>query len=151
MEGFDLNATDYLLKPFAKARFVQAVEKLKAVYDLKKTVLDIVAQSMKVPQFIRLRSELRDHKIAFDDIVYIESRGDYAYIHTEKIEGNITTIEQIAVRMTLTKLSEKLPDTKFVRIHRSYIVPKHRITATSNRSVFLGEMEFPKGKMFYDK
>lgn len=135
VEGFNLKATDYLLKPFSPERFDQAISKVAQTVQLMKGTQDNNAGHMLI------RADYSLIKINFQDIRYIEGLDDYVKIH----QSNAKTI---VARMTLKKLMEKLPAKGFVRIHRSFIVPVSAITAVRNKNVYLGDIELPLGASY---
>ncbi len=109
IEGFNLNAVDYLLKPFTSERFQQAVSKAQEYYNYTTN-----AGSTKQP-FIYIRADYSLLKIDIQDIIYIEGLNDYLRIH-------LRNQKPVVARMTLKALYEKLPANDFLRVHRSYIV-----------------------------
>ena len=116
VEGFNVSAVDYLLKPFTLGRFQQAVAKAAEYYNYKKQ------GNTETPRYIFIRADYSLLKIALTDIIYIEGLDDYLKIH---IAGS----QPVVARMTMKAILEKLPAAAFVRIHRSYIVPFNRIEA----------------------
>jgi DNA-binding LytR/AlgR family response regulator len=109
IEGFNLNAIDYLLKPFTGERFEQAVA--KAIdYFTYTTNTGVVKQP-----FIYVRADYSLIKIDLQDIIYIEGLNDYLRIH-------LKNAKPVVARMTLKAIIEKLPTSEFIRVHRSYIV-----------------------------
>lgn len=142
VEGFNLAATDYLLKPFTLERFNIAVEKLQP----KQTAA--FAETNEEPDFLTLKSDYILHKVKIATIVYIESLGDYLHVHTETIEATKLRKHKIVVRMTLKTILEKLPATLFLRVHRSFIIPIDRVTAWNNKFVFLDDIEIPIGTTY---
>lgn len=111
LKGFDLNVTDYLLKPFTFDRFMQAVTK---VYD---RLITTETQTEKAILFVK--TEYRLEKINLSDILYIEGMRDYRCIHlTDK---NVMTLQ------TFTELEQQLPTAKFCRVHKSFIVAIEKI------------------------
>ncbi|MEO5890968.1 MAG: LytTR family DNA-binding domain-containing protein [Ferruginibacter sp.] len=123
-EGFELEALDYLLKPIDFERFKKAVVKAVEFDQYKKAAKEVANESFFV------RSEYKMVKIGFDEIDYIESLEDYIRIH-------IANGRPILTLMTLKSVIEKLPADKFIRIHRSYIIPLNRIRSVVNKKVFL--------------
>lgn len=130
VEGFNVNATDYLLKPFSFDRFLQATEKVKTVYDARHQ-----SQSSE-PQYLFIRADYSLNKILVSDISFIEGLDDYLKIH---IAGQKT----IVARMTMKAILEKLPAAEFVRVHRSFIVPVSKIDKVRNKIIYIGEEEIP--------
>jgi two-component system LytT family response regulator len=125
LKGFDLNVTDYLLKPFTFDRFMQAVTK---VYD---RLITTEIQTEKAILFVK--TEYRLEKINLSDILYIEGMRDYRCIHlTDK---NIMTLQ------TFTDLEQQLPTAKFCRVHKSFIVALDKIESIErDRIKILGEL-----------
>jgi len=109
IEGFNLNAVDYLLKPFTQDRFQQALQKAFEFYNYSNN-----AGVTKQP-YIYIRADYSLLKIDLQDIIYIEGLNDYLRIH-------LRNQKPVVARMTLKALYEKLPTQDFLRVHRSYIV-----------------------------
>lgn len=130
VEGFNINATDYLLKPFSFERFLQAAQKVKAIYDLKNQV------QPTEPQYLFIRADYSLNKILVSDILFIEGLDDYLKIH-------IDSQKTIVARMTMKAILEKLPAQEFVRVHRSFIVPISRIEKVRNKIIYIREEEIP--------
>jgi len=135
VDGFNLNATDYLVKPFTYERFMQAVEKAKKMYEF--------AQQAPPPEpgYMLVRADYSLVRIDFSDILYIESLDDYLKIH---LPGR----KPVVARMTMKYVLEQLPASSFVRIHRSFIVPLKRISAVRNKTVLLDTQELPIGNSY---
>ncbi|MHA7128066.1 LytR/AlgR family response regulator transcription factor [Algoriphagus namhaensis] len=104
-EGFDLEATDYLLKPIAFERFLKAVAKVRKH--------PTPAKETERPQFIFVRQDRKMEKIAFDEINYVESYADYLKIHLVE--------KTLLVRESMSNFEKKLPADQFIRFHRSFI------------------------------
>jgi DNA-binding LytR/AlgR family response regulator len=140
VEGFEVNAVDYLLKPYNFERFHKAAKK---AYELFKA-----SRPMEESRFISVRSNYSLVKINIDDIMLIESFDDYLNICLKDKKVYV-------VRMTMTKILEELPENEFVRIHRSYIVPIKRIETVRNKTVYLCDKKIPVGskyeKEFFEK
>ncbi|HRD40257.1 MAG TPA: LytTR family DNA-binding domain-containing protein [Bacteroidia bacterium] len=132
VEGFDLNAVDYLLKPFTKDRFKQAIQKVK---QLKSS---IVSEDQSC---FYIKADYALHRVDFRDVLYIEGLDDYIKIH-------LPNRKPIVARSTMKGILELLPSDKFVRIHRSFIVPLARIKAVKGKLVVLPETEFPIGSSY---
>jgi len=123
VDGFDLQAVDYLLKPISLERFFQAVQKFTETIPFEnKEIL-----SSKKSNFIFVRSERKMVKINFEDILYVESLSDYVKIHT--------TEKTIVTRETITNIEEELPKINFLRIHRSYIINYNKIDSYTNEFI----------------
>lgn len=135
IRGFDLNAVDYLLKPFDYARFAQAVEKAA------RQLLARRGEDARENQSIFVKSEYRILNLPVDRIVYLESRDDYVKIHLA--DGKF-----VMSKITTKAMQEKLPTDRFVRIHRSFIVNQAYVSQIAATSVRLGAVELPIGKNY---
>jgi two-component system LytT family response regulator len=138
VEGFNLKAADYILKPFSYERFVQAVEKVKQLAELMRASDDKGATHMLV------RADYSLIKINFNDIAYVEGLDDYIKIH-------IDNGKMIVARMTMKKVLEKLPSTGFFRVHRSFIVPLNKIESVRNKTVCLPNVQVPLGASYEEE
>jgi DNA-binding LytR/AlgR family response regulator len=131
IEGFELDAVDYLLKPINFDRFTRAVHKAIDYYKYKNTPSQEESDSLFV------HSEYKLVKIPLSDIEYIESLEDYIKIH-------IAGTKPVLTLLSMKKVLEKLPADKFQRIHRSYIVSVSRVKSIQNRKVQLSSaVELP--------
>ena len=124
IEGFELDAVDYLLKPINFDRFTRAVHKAIDYYKYKNTAVQEENDSLFV------HSEYKLVKIPLNDIEYIESLEDYIKIY-------IAGAKPVLTLLSMKKVLEKLPANKFQRIHRSYIVAVSRVKSIQNRKVQL--------------
>lgn len=138
VDGFDLEAVDYLLKPITFPRFFRAVERFLAAHS-RPLPHEPKASLQSTALFVRV--DRKDLRIACADILFIKGLKDYARIHTAK---RVYTTKE-----TLSGLADRLgPD--FIRIHRSYIVNRQRVTAVSRHEVELAEVELPVGDAYRD-
>lgn len=135
IEGFNLNAVDYLLKPFSHERFLQAVEKVK------KLSIRTQQSEGKKEQYLTVRADYTLMRIELEKIKFIEGLDDYIKIHLEDAKPIVT-------RFTMKSILENLPADLFIRVHRSYIVPSNKITALKNKIVFIGETQIPVGSSY---
>jgi DNA-binding LytR/AlgR family response regulator len=134
VEGFNLNAVDYLLKPFSYKRFKQAVDKAQEIYKMK-------MQQDKDQSALYIRSDYSLVKIVLDNITYIEALDDYLRLHLKNQKPILT-------RMTIKAILSKLPAQRFVRVHRSFVVPVERIDSVRNKMIYIGENEIPIGASY---
>jgi DNA-binding LytR/AlgR family response regulator len=134
VQGYELNVLDYLLKPIEFSRFLMAVNKLKT--DEKKEDKPEVEKPV-TKDYLYVNINKRRMKINFSDILYIEGMKEYVKIHTSKDKWVIT-------KMQIGQISDLL-DRQFVRIHRSYIVAKSKITSYSLAEVSIGNVTLPVG------
>ena len=139
VDGFNLHAVDYLLKPIAFERFLQAIQKLFEITNTKNEP-KTVSETNIVTNFIFVRADRKMIKINFNDIIYIESLSDYIKIHTPK--------ETITTRETIKNIETKLPSASFLRIHRSYIVSISKITSYTNEFIELHKKALPISRSY---
>jgi DNA-binding LytR/AlgR family response regulator len=139
VEGFELDAVDYLLKPITFERFLKAVNKIMDL-PVQDTPHSPVKNEAAGERFIHLRADRKVQKIPLDDIIYIESLKDYCKI--------ITTSRQIITRQSISFIESSLPADGFIRIHRSYIVSLDKIESYTNELVEIAQQELPIGRMY---
>ena len=141
MDAFELDAVDYLLKPFSFERFLRAINKMN--YNKTVDTAPIIAApgAETSEGFLYFRIERKMVKIFLDEVIYIESLKDYAKIYRRDKQP-------IVVRKSISTLEEMLPRKLFVRVHRSFIVSLAHVTAFTNRDVEIGQLEIPVGRLF---
>jgi DNA-binding LytR/AlgR family response regulator len=141
LQGFNVNATDYLMKPVPFERFLKAVTKAYELYALRnKTGQD---KNNTSERFMLVKSGYQTVKIMFDSILYIEGLKDYVKIYTEGKKPVLSLL-------TMKGLVETLPAKMFLRIHKSYIVAIDRISTISRNRVMIGEKWIPVGENYRD-
>lgn len=133
--GFEVQAVDYLLKPYSFERFEQAIQKGRESLKSK-----LKSDINSKPQLL-IRADYQLLKIDLDSIQLIESLADYIKI---KLAGN----KFLTVRMTMKAMLKKLPDREFIRVHRSYIIPIRRIQSIRNKIIYLDDMEIQVGHSY---
>jgi len=137
VEGFELNVTDYLLKPFSLERFLQAVSKVQNKTITSNNTLPVKTE--KKQKFIFVKSDKKLIKLNFDEINHIEAYGNYIKIYTDKM---------ILVSETLSHFLEKLPN-NFLRIHKSFIINFEKLKLIDgNRITLLNDSKLPIGKSY---
>lgn len=133
--SYDLSAIDYLLKPFEEERFKQAVNKANEYF----TYLN--QKDNRLQQYLFIRADYSLLKIALSDILFIEGLDDYLKIHLQNHKP-------VVARMTMKAMLEKLSPREFIRVHRSFIVPFHRIETVRNKVIHLNGEEIPIGSSY---
>jgi DNA-binding LytR/AlgR family response regulator len=135
LEGYELDVVDYILKPISFERFFKAVNKF---YQSTPGNLIIHKNNDDFKEsFVYVRANKKVNKIMLSDIIYIESIKDYITIHTKT--------RRITAKHTITSFEEKLPESEFLRIHRSYIVSLKHITGFTAVTIDVGDKELPIG------
>lgn len=135
VESYNLNAVDYLLKPFTFKRFEHAVQKANDYYRF------ITQQETPDEKHLLLRIDYSLVKILLDDILFIEGLDNYLKIH-------LHNQKPVIARMTMKAILEKLPATSFIRVHRSYTIPLVRIEAVRNKMISIAGEEIPIGTSY---
>lgn len=133
VNAFELNAVDYLLKPFTGQRLQQAVLKVQAK-------LDAIPKGRE-EHYLWLKSDAGHIKIAFDAILWVESLDNYIKIYLINEPPRL-------VRMTMKAIGEALPQTKFIRVHRSYLVAIDKIQQISASEVTIGGVKIAVGSLY---
>ena len=129
VEGFDLQAVDYLLKPIAFERLLKSVNRYFEVTTVSK---ENANETLVNNDFVFVRSDRKMLKVDFDSILYIESLSDYIKIHLQN--------ETIVTRETISTIEAKLPKHRFLRIHRSYIICVSKIQSFTNEYVTINNI-----------
>ena len=141
IEGFELDAVDYLLKPISFERFLKAVNKvMDASLNGTLTIENERQNKVAADNSIYFRSDRKMIKVNLADILYIESIKDY--IKVVGVSGTVIT------KQSISSVEEDLPKDMFIRIHRSYIVALNKIESYSNELVWLGKAELPISRMY---
>ena len=138
VEGFDLNVTDYLLKPFEFERFLVAVNKV-TIFQKEKTAIREVEEKKN---YLFLNVQKKKVKILFSDIVYIESQKEYIKI--------VTTKKDFVSKMGTHEIEDLLPPHLFKRIHRSFIVSVSKIDSYTAEEVEVNGVSIPVGRAYRD-
>lgn len=150
LEGFKLNAIDYLLKPISYTEFLQAANKAKYILNLLQLANNPIAinESSKTDDFIFVKSEYKQIKVPLRDILYVEGLKDYAKIYVQNQVNPILTLN------SLKKIESELPQDNFMRIHRSYIIALNKIDEIERSQVIINNVRIsiaPQYKEDFDK
>ncbi len=137
VEGFNLNVTDYLLKPFDFERFLVAVNKVRTTRAEKEKPAET-----ETKDFIFLNAERKKVKVLFSEILYIESQREYIKI--------VTTKREFLSKMTTHEIEEILPAHLFKRIHRSFIISINRVESYTAEAVDVNGISIPIGRGYRD-
>ncbi len=135
LEGYDLNVTDYLLKPIEFERFLVSVNKVKTAL-----IRDIRFPESQVKDFIFLNVQNRKVKISFSEIVYVESQREYIKM--------VTTRQTFISKMSTREIESILPPNLFKRIHRSYIVSVDKIESYTADKIEISGVSIPIGRSY---
>ena len=138
VEGFELDAIDYLVKPIAYERFAKGVEKAKEYYSIKQN--SDVAETDLENEFIFVKANQKLIKLAYNDIYYVEAFADYVKIFLA--DKKIVTLQ------TMKNMEKKLPSEIFSRVHRSFIVNRNKVDSFSTSLCEVNEVKIPIGKNY---
>lgn len=136
VEGFELNAIDYLLKPITFERFYLAIQRVKdRLSEHTKSTLQ------EMPSYIFIRQDTKLIKVDFEDICYIQAERDFCSVY-------LTNGKRLLASMHLKIIDDILPAEKFIRVHRSYIINTNKIKAIQGNKIEMGNVEIPIGNSY---
>lgn len=136
LEAFELSATDYLIKPINLARLLKAVQKVRQLMPKATTpTLTPPPPETGTAKHFFAKVDSRLVKVFYDEIRWVESYGDYIQLHTES--------KRHIIHMTLKKVAERLPEEKFLRVHRQYIVNLDKVVDIQDNSILIGDKVIP--------
>ena len=136
VEGFNVNATDYLLKPFSAERFITAVQKARNEFEFRK--------NQSIQTHLMIRADYKLHRIEFDDILLIEGLDDYVQVH-------LANKTKIVARLSMKGILEKLPEKNFIRVHRSFIISIKKVKAIVNKNIQIEDFVIPIGDTYKEE
>lgn len=142
LEGYKLNAIDYLLKPFSYEEFLKAAGKAHKQVELEAQALPILEANN---QFLFLKSEYKIRRINFNDILYVEGLKDYIKVFIAGEDKPILSLNSIK------SIEQKLPESQFMRVHRSFIVNLERIETIERSRILFGKIYIPVSDQYIDK
>ena len=134
VQSFELDAVDYLLKPFSLSRFLKACNKAQELYNLRNQTTEVKAS------YIFIKDGYEQIKVALDEILYIEASGNYTQIQLKD--------KLVSSRITINDLAELLSKTDFIRCHRAFIVPKNKISKFDRSQIWIGNKIIPIGATY---
>nr|WP_199158556.1 LytTR family DNA-binding domain-containing protein [Pedobacter sp. ASV2] len=134
VQSFELDAIDYLLKPFALSRFLKACNKAQELFNLRNNKLELK------PEHIFIKDGYEQIKVLLEQILYIEASGNYTQIQlTDKL---------LSSRITINDLADLLPKENFIRCHRAFIVSKNKISKFDKSQIWINDKSIPIGSTF---
>ncbi len=136
VEGFDLNVLDYLVKPIPFARFLKAVERFLE----QRLPASIPAPVAEADDCIFVKADRKTIRIMLEDIRYVEGIKDYSRI--------VLADQKIITKVSIGNFFKSLPETRFIRVHKSFIVARNKITAFTALDVEINGVEIPIGRLY---
>lgn len=144
LQGYELDVTDYLLKPISFKRFVKSADKvyrLMSGYQHEVPQKDVIVSApVNKSDFIFIKTEYKMQKVNLSDILYIEGLKDYLIVKT--------TDDKILTLQKMKKMEESLPDDNFIRVHKSYIIALNKIETIERNRIKIGEKLIPIGETY---
>ena len=138
VEGFELEAVDYLVKPITFDRFLKAAERIyDKILSKNKTDDPIIRLPVEAVDYIFIKHFSKLVKVLFDDILYLEAQKDFVKF--------VLKSEELLAGMTMKEAEDALPASKFLRVHRSFIVSVKAITALFGNTIEIGKFQVPIG------
>ncbi|WP_412466166.1 LytR/AlgR family response regulator transcription factor [Pedobacter sp. KLB.chiD] len=134
VQSFELDAIDYLLKPFSLSRFLKACNKALELFNLRS------GKQVEKPSHIFIKDGYEQIKVALDEILYIEASGNYTQIQLKS--------KLLSSRITINDLADLLPKTDFIRCHRTFIVAKNKISKFDRSQIWIGDKVIPIGATY---
>jgi DNA-binding LytR/AlgR family response regulator len=131
VQSFELDAIDYLLKPFSLSRFLKACNKAREQWELRQQ------NNSALPAAVFVKDGYGQLRVELNDIVYAESNGNYIQL--------ILKDKKITTRLTMAEAEALLPTAHFIRIHRSYIISKKHLTKIEKNMVWIQQIQLPVG------
>jgi len=142
VEAFNLEATDYLLKPFSFERFLKAINKVREHIRLKTPVQASAQSEIPGRDFIFIKSDYKTIRINVNDILFVEGLKDYVKLHTAE--------KPVLTLLSLRALEQGLPCERFMRVHRSYIVALNKIDTIEKNRIKIGQHTITVSDMYRD-
>lgn len=143
LEGYSLDVVDYLVKPVSLDRFIKACHKARELFELR-AVKNNNGNTEPSTDYFFVNVDYSLLKVMFSDIMWIESLKDYVKINLKSSSKPVIT------RMSMKLLEESLPQDRFLRVHKSFIISNEQVTAVRKNSIFIGTMEIPVGENYRD-
>lgn len=142
LEGYKLEIVDYLLKPFSYEEFLVSIQKVQRLMSLeKRAAIKVDANN----EFLFLKSDYKIKRINFNDILYIEGLKDYVKVFTQNASKPLLSLTSLKL------LESKLPDSKFMRVHRSFIVNLEKIDTIERSRIVFGKEYIPVSDQYKDR
>ena len=143
VEGFKLEAVDYLLKPFSYEEFLESAGRARKRITSETSTATVIVEAKD--NFLFLKSEYKIRRINFDDILYVEGLKDYIKVYLKNEDKPVLSLSSLKV------MEEKLPSLNFMRVHRSYIVNLAQINQVDRSSIVFGKVYIPVSDQYKEK
>ena len=139
LEGFEVNALDYLVKPISFERFLKAVLKAKEYYEVRETNI----QETVTSEYFFIKADNKLVKVAFNDILFIEALQNYVVVHIQE--------KKLITYLTFKSVEEYLPSSQFIKVHKSFIVSATKIDSIEGNDIRIGQHHVPISRNLKDE
>jgi len=143
LEGFELNALDYLVKPISFDRFLKAAMRAKEFYEIRQVNAEDAKQATAQQDYFFIKADNKLVKIQFDEILYVEALQNYVVIHT--------TDKKYITYLTFKSVEEYLPASLFIKVHKSYIIAASKIESIEGNDIRIGTHHIPISRNLKDE
>jgi DNA-binding LytR/AlgR family response regulator len=140
LQGYELDVLDYLVKPISFERFLKACNKAKEFYAFKNTNPD---SNPKTADYFFVKCDNGYEKIMYDDLLYIEAMENYVKVHTP--------IKKLVIYLTFKSLADSMPASKFIKVHKSFMVAIEKVTAINGNELKIGKDSIPISRTMKDE
>lgn len=140
-DAFEVDAVDYIVKPFLPERLIRAVEKSRTLLEMKKSIREEEGFTLSGDLSFFIKDKSAFVKIYYSDVLYIESLGDFVNIFLQNGDKKIALV-------SMKSIEQQLPDTHFIRISRTHMVNKQKITSIETNTVMLDKIQLVIGKTY---
>ena len=143
LDGFELNALDYLVKPISFDRFLKAALKAKEYYEVRQKNDADKTVSAEKQEYFFIKADNKLVKIAFNDILFVEALQNYVVVHTHE--------KKLITYLTFKSVEEYLPSNLFLKVHKSYIVSASKIESIEGNDIRIGQHHIPISRNLKDE
>ena len=143
LDGFEVNALDYLVKPFSFERFLKAALKAREFYEIRSKNLEQWRENTSKPDHFYIKSDSRLVKIFFDNILFAEALQNYVVIHTSD--------KKYITYLTFKSVEDYLPTDKFIKVHKSYIISATKVDSIEGNEIRIGSHHIPVSRNLKDE
>ena len=143
LDGFELNALDYLVKPISFDRFLKAALKVKEYYEVRQKNETDKAPSTEAQNYFFIKADNKLVKVAFNDILFIEALQNYVVIHVNE--------KKLITYLTFKSVEEYLPSSQFIKVHKSFIVSATKIDSIEGNEIRIGQHHIPISRNLKDE
>jgi DNA-binding LytR/AlgR family response regulator len=143
LDGFELNALDYLVKPISFERFLKAAMRAKEYYEMRQVNILETKQSASAPDYFFIKADNKLVKILFDEVLFAEALQNYVVIHTKE--------KKYITYLTFKAIEEYLPAMQFIKTHKSYIIAASKIESIEANDIQIGQHHIPISRNLKDE